>query len=48
MEAVMAKEMLEENKGRWMLFEQVSPMWSGILWAVLAVIVVLGALYFLT
>jgi hypothetical protein len=42
------KEMLEENKGRWMLFEQVSPLSSAILWAVVAVIVVLGALYFLT
>jgi hypothetical protein len=42
------KEMLEENKGRWMLFEQVSPMSSAIMWAVLAVVVVLGVVYFLT
>jgi hypothetical protein len=48
MEAIMAREMLEENKGRWMLFEQVSPMSSAIIWAVLAIIVGLGAWYFLT
>jgi hypothetical protein len=43
---IMKKEIFEENKGRWMLFEQVSSTTSAIIWAAVAVIVVLGALYF--
>jgi hypothetical protein len=42
----MKKEIFEENKSRWMLFEQVSSTTSAIIWAAVAVIVVLGALYF--
>ena len=37
---------LEENKGRWMLFEQMSPMTSGLMWAALGIIVAFGAVYF--
>ena len=44
----MNKSNIEENKSRWMLFEQVSPMSSAIVWAVFAIIVALGALYVLT
>jgi len=39
----MNKEILEENKGRWMLFEQTSPMTSALMWAALGAIVALGA-----
>jgi hypothetical protein len=42
----MSKESLEENKGRWFLFEQVSPARSALLWTAAAVVVVLGVLYF--
>ncbi len=43
----MKREIVEDNKSRWMLFEQVSPMSSAIMWGVLAIIVALGALYYL-
>jgi hypothetical protein len=43
----MSKASLEENKGRWMLFEQVSPASSAVLWAVLAAVIVLAAIYYL-
>jgi hypothetical protein len=42
----MKKEILEENKGRWMLFEQVSPTTSAVMWGVLGIIVALGVVYF--
>ncbi len=43
----MKKEIIQENKARWELFEQISPLQSKILWAVLAAIVVLGGIYLL-
>lgn len=42
----MNKQLLEENKGRWILFEQMSPLTSALIWAALAVIVALGIMYF--
>lgn len=45
LEAIMAKANLEENKGRWFLFEQVSSTQSAILWAAVAVVLVLAILY---
>jgi hypothetical protein len=41
----MQKEILKENKARWMLFEQVSPTTSALMWAALGVVVALGILY---
>jgi hypothetical protein len=42
----MNKGMLEENKARWALFEQVSPATSAILWAIVA-LVIAGVVYYL-
>jgi hypothetical protein len=42
----MNKELLEENKGRWVLFEQMSPISSAFIWAAVAVIGALVVLYF--
>lgn len=44
----MKKEIFQENKARWELFEQVSSLNSKIVWAIVAVVVALGALYLLT
>jgi hypothetical protein len=44
----MNKGLLEENKARWALFEQVSPTSSAILWTIGAVVVVIGAYYLLS
>jgi hypothetical protein len=48
LEAAMNKSLLEENKGRWALFEQVSPASSAILWTIVAAVVVIAAYYVLT
>jgi hypothetical protein len=45
LEVIMQKEILKENKARWMLFEQVSPTTSALMWAALGVVVALGILY---
>jgi hypothetical protein len=47
-EAIMKKEIFQENKARWELFEQVSSLNSKIVWSIVAVVVALGALYLLT
>ncbi len=41
----MKKEIFQENKARWELFEQISPLKSKIMWAVIAAVVVLGGMY---
>jgi len=41
----MNKGRLEENKARWALFEQMSPTSSAVIWAAVAVVVVLAAIY---
>jgi hypothetical protein len=44
-EANMSRQIVEENKARWALFEQVSPAKSAILWAAVGVIVALVVVY---
>ena len=41
----MKKEIFQENKARWELFEWIGSTQSKIIWAVVAVIVVLGIVY---
>jgi hypothetical protein len=45
LEEAMNKGRLEENKARWALFEQMSPTSSAVIWAAVAVVVVLAAIY---
>jgi hypothetical protein len=47
LEAIMKNAVVQENKERWALFEQVSPTSSAVIWAIVAVIVVAGAWYLL-
>jgi hypothetical protein len=44
-EATMKKEIFQENKARWEVFEWMGSTQSKIIWAVVAVIVVLGIIY---
>ena len=41
----MKKEIFQENKSRWEVFEWIGTTQSKIIWAVAAVIVVLGIVY---
>jgi hypothetical protein len=43
----MNKDQLQENKARWTLFEQVSTTRSAVMWAAIAVVVVIAAYYLL-
>ena len=45
LEAIMKKEIFQENKARWEVFEWIGTTQSKIVWAVAAVIVVLGIVY---
>jgi hypothetical protein len=47
-EAVMKKEIFQENKARWELFEQVGSLNAKIIWAVVAVVIVIGGVYLLS
>lgn len=43
----MKKEILEDRKARWEVFEWMGSTQSKVIWAVVAVIVVLGVIYLL-
>ena len=43
----MKNAIVQENKARWALFEQVSPTTSAVIWAIVAVAVVAAAWYLL-
>jgi hypothetical protein len=45
LEATMKKEIFQENKARWEVFEWMGSTQTKIIWAVAAVIVVLGIVY---
>jgi hypothetical protein len=45
MEATMKKEILQENRARWEVFEWMGSTQTKVIWAVAAVIVVLGIVY---
>jgi hypothetical protein len=47
MEVTMKKEILEDRKARWEVFEWMGSTQSKVIWAVVAVIVVLGVIYLL-
>jgi len=46
-EATMKKEIFQQNKARWEVLEQISSTKSMILWAIIAVVAALLALYVL-
>jgi hypothetical protein len=48
LEAIMKKEIFEENKARWEVLEWMGSTQTKIIWGVAAVIVVLGLVYLLT
>ena len=41
----MKKEIFQENKARWELFEWIGSTQSKIIWAVVAAVVVIGIIY---
>ena len=41
----MKDTIVQENKARWALFEQVSSTKSAVIWAIVAVVLVIGAWY---
>jgi hypothetical protein len=45
LEAIMKKEIFQENKARWEVFEWIGSTQTKIIWAAAAVIVVLGIIY---
>jgi hypothetical protein len=45
LEATMKKEIFQDNKARWEVFEWIGSTQSKVIWAVVAVIVALGILY---
>jgi hypothetical protein len=44
----MKKEIFQENKARWELFEQVGSLNAKIIWAVVAAAIVIGGVYLLS
>jgi hypothetical protein len=48
LEAIMKKEIFQENKARWEIFEWIGSTQTKIIWAVAAVIVVLGIVYLMS
>jgi hypothetical protein len=48
LEAIMRKEIFQENKARWEVFEWMGSTQTKIIWAVAAAIVVLGVVYLLS
>jgi hypothetical protein len=48
LEAIMRKEIFQENKARWEVFEWMGNTQTKIIWAVAAAIVVLGLVYLLS
>jgi hypothetical protein len=48
LEAIMRKEIFQENKARWEVFEWMGSTQTKIIWAVAAAIVVLGDVYLLS
>jgi hypothetical protein len=48
LEAIMRKEIFQENKARWEVFEWMGNTQTKIIWAVAAAIVVLGIVYLLS
>jgi hypothetical protein len=48
LEAIMKKEIFQENKARWEVFEWMGSTQTKIIWAVGAAIVVLGIVYLLS
>jgi hypothetical protein len=47
LEAIMKKEIFQENKARWEVFEWIGDTQTKIVWALAAAIVVLGIVYLL-
>jgi hypothetical protein len=47
LEVTMKKDILEDRKARWEVFEWMGTTQSKVIWAVAAVIVVLGVIYLL-
>jgi hypothetical protein len=47
LEAIMKKEIFQENKARWEVFEWMGSTQSKVIWAIAAAIVVLGIVYLL-
>jgi hypothetical protein len=45
LEAIMKKEIFQENKARWEVFEWIGSTRTKIIWAIAAVVVVLGIIY---
>jgi hypothetical protein len=45
LEAIMRKEIFQDNKARWELFEWMGSTQTKIVWAAAAVVVVLGIIY---
>jgi hypothetical protein len=45
LEAIMKKEVFQENKARWEVFEWIGGTQTKVIWAVAAAIVVLGIVY---
>ena len=43
----MKTEIFQDNKARWALFEQVSPLSSAVAWAAVVIVVALAAWYLL-
>jgi hypothetical protein len=47
LEAIMKKEIFQENKTRWEVFEWMGSTQSKVIWAIAAAVVVLGIIYLL-
>jgi hypothetical protein len=45
LEAIMKKEIFQENKARWEVFEWMGSTQTKVIWAIAAAIVVLGIIY---
>jgi hypothetical protein len=45
LEAIMKKEIFQDNKARWEVFEWIGSTQSKVIWAAIAVIVALGIMY---
>jgi hypothetical protein len=44
-EETMKKEIFQENRARWELFEQIGGLWDKIIWAIVGAAVALVAVY---
>jgi hypothetical protein len=47
-EAIMRKDIFQENKARWEVFEWIGSIQTKVIWAVAAAIIVLGIVYLLS